>query len=341
MSRPLYEIYDLKQRYEKGKINLDIARLTIKDSRITGIVGPNGSGKSTLLKLLAFLIPADGGRIIFDGKDTAGRENAVRREATYLLQEPYLLKRSVYENIAYGLKLRGEVTDIGGRVRESLKAVGLDYDEFAGRPWFRLSGGEAQRVALAARLALRPKALLLDEPTANVDEASAQLVMEAAVNAVKERGTAVIIATHDLSWLYEMSGEVVSLYGGRVAGRGAENLIQGGWMAEGALAARELGGGQRIFAYLPRSGSPMAAMLSADDVSISTEEPPRADETNTLRGRVLQMTLEGASASTLLSIEVGGGVIRGRVRLDDPCCAELHPAREVYISFRYSALRWI
>ncbi len=209
---PLYEIRGLKQSYEKGRLNLDIAELAIERGRVTGVVGPNGSGKSTLLKALAFLIPSSG-EIIFDGAPAAGREAEIRREATYLHQEPYLLKRSVCENVAYGLRLRGaDKKLVEERTAESLEAVGLDFREFAPRPWYRLSGGEAQRVALAARLALRPKALLLDEPTANVDDASAQLVMGAAERAAREYGAAVVVSTHDTAWLYGAATRVVSHY---------------------------------------------------------------------------------------------------------------------------------
>lgn len=226
---PLYEIHDLKQSYGRGTPGLDIADLTIEGSGITGLVGPNGSGKSTLLKILSFLLPYDDGTLLYRGSPAAGRESALRREVTYLLQDSYLLSRSVYENIAFGLRLRGNIgaSEIDGRVKESLARVGLDPKKFASRQWYQLSGGEVQRVALAARLALRPRVLLLDEPTANVDERSAQLIMEAAVTEAEEHGVAVIAATHDLAWLYEMSSEVVSLYRGRVA-VGAENIFKGG-----------------------------------------------------------------------------------------------------------------
>ena len=255
MSTPLYEIHNLRQSYEKGRPNLDIAELSIDAGCVTGVVGPNGGGKSTLLKVLAFLIPASG-EIIFDGLPAAGREREIRREVTYLLQESYLLKRSVFENVAYGLRLRGaEKRLIDTRVRESLEAVGLAPEEFASRPWYRLSGGEVQRVALAARLALRPKALLLDEPTANVDEASAQLVMEAAVRASREYGAAVIVSTHDTAWLYEIASNVVSLYGGRVAGTGAENIFRGGWHLEGGFMTRPFAGGAGALRVARRFGA--------------------------------------------------------------------------------------
>lgn len=341
MSTLLYEIHDLKQSYGRGPLNLDIAELAIRGSGITGLVGPNGSGKSTLLKVLSFLIPYNSGRVIFDGRPAEGREEAIRREVTYLLQDSYLLNRSVYENIAYGLKLRGNVPDIKNRVSESLIQVGLAPEKFAQRPWYQLSGGEVQRVALASRLALRPRVLLLDEPTANVDEASAQLVMEAAVSATKEYGTTVIVATHDLAWLYEMSTDVVSLYHGRIVGSGAENLLQGRWSLSGGYMVREFTDGQAVFAYPAPSGRPNAAMLNSADVRVAAERPRPAAETNVVAGRIVQMTLERASDSVIVSIEVGENVLKTRMEAAELNRLALCPSKAVYLSFSYSALRWI
>ena len=341
MSTPLYEIHNLRQSYEKGRPNLDIAELSIDAGCVTGVVGPNGGGKSTLLKVLAFLIPASG-EIIFDGRPAAGREREIRREVTYLLQESYLLKRSVFENVAYGLRLRGaEKRLIDTRVRDSLEAVGLAPEEFASRPWYRLSGGEVQRVALAARLALRPKALLLDEPTANVDEASAQLVMEAAVRASREYeyGAAVIVSTHDTAWLYEIASNVVSLYGGRVAGAGAENIFRGGWRREGGFMTRPFAGGQALFAW--PGASARAAVLSPSDITVSSEMPPRAENVNVLRGVVSQLTLERASGAVLLSADVSGSVVKARLSAEDTARLALRPSSEIFLSFSYSSLRWL
>ncbi|MEG1911766.1 MAG: ATP-binding cassette domain-containing protein [Cloacibacillus sp.] len=340
MASYLYEIKDLKQRYDKGPLNLDILELKIKSSGVTGLIGPNGSGKSTLLKVLSFLIPYSGS-IIFDGEPASGRENEIRRSVTYLLQTPYLLNRSVYENIAYGLKLRGEKKDIARRVNESLEQVGLAPDKFARRPWFRLSGGEAQRVALASRLALRPRVLLLDEPTASVDEASAQLVMEAARSAVKNFGSSVVIATHDINWLYESSGDIVNLYMGKVVSGGADNLFSGGWRLDGGYMMRELGGGPAIFAYPPAAGAPSAAMLNAADVAISSECPQQADCANIIRGRVLQMTYERASDAVLLTAAAGEAIIRARLTPTAAEAMSLVPSAEVYLTFPYAALRWV
>lgn len=338
MTSYLYEIRDLKQRYEKGPLNLDIAELKIKRG-ITGLVGPNGSGKSTLLKALALLLPFKG-EMLFEGDAVRGREDEVRRKATYLLQAPYLLNRSVYENIAYGLKLRREKCDIAARVEEGLRQVGLDPAEFAPRPWYKLSGGEAQRVALASRLALRPKALLLDEPTANVDEASAQLVMDAAVKSVKEYGTSVIIATHDINWLYEMSGEVIALYLGRISGRGAENLLQGGWLRDGGFMVRTFEDGQALFAYAPKNIS-QTAMVNSSDITLCRKMPEHSENINILHGRAVQMTCERSSDSVLISAEVGENIIKIRTTAEELENLAVMPGAELWLSFTYAAVRFL
>ncbi len=338
MKAPLYEIHNLRQSYEKGHPNLDIAELSIPSGSVTGLVGPNGSGKSSLLKALAFLIPVSG-EIIFDGRPSAGREREIRREATYMLQEAYLLKRSVFENVAYGLRLRGlPAGAIAERVRSGLEAVGLDFKEFSNRPWYRLSGGEAQRVALAARLALRPKALLLDEPTANVDEESARLVMEAAVRAAGG-GAAVVVSTHDAAWLYETASVVVNMYGGRVAGYGAVNIFRGMWRRGGGFMSRLFPDGQSLFA-LPCAGRDAAA-LSPSDITVSRTAPQRAENENVLRGVVTQISLERASRAVLLSADVSGCVVKARLSAAEAAALALAPSSEIFLSFPFSALRWL
>ena len=209
MNDNVYTIRNLTHRYEKGKLTLDIDFLEIKKNTLTGLIGHNGSGKSTLLKILAFLEPFEKGEILFLGQETTGQEHRLRQKVTYLLQSPYLLKRSVFDNIAYGLKIRGiNSKETKTRVFDSLKRVGLAPEEFAKRPWYELSGGEAQRAALATRLALRPSVLLLDEPTSSVDHASSILVKEAALSALKEWGTTIVAATHDTAWLQAAQGKI-------------------------------------------------------------------------------------------------------------------------------------
>ncbi|MEA4858451.1 MAG: energy-coupling factor ABC transporter ATP-binding protein [Solidesulfovibrio sp.] len=210
----LYELTGIRQRYA-GREVLCIDRLTIPAGVILGLAGPNGGGKSTLLRLLAFLEPPAEGVLRYLGRPTLGREDELRGEVTSFPQEPYLLRRSVRANVGYGLAVR-RAPDIRERVDEALTLVGLDPARFASRSWRQLSGGEVKRVALAARLALRPRVLLLDEPTANLDRDSAERVRQAVVAARREHGTSLVISGHDQQWLHGISDDILWLREGRL-----------------------------------------------------------------------------------------------------------------------------
>lgn len=207
----LYELENVERRYG-GRLALRLPQAVVPPGSVTALTGPNGAGKSTLLRLLAFLEQPDAGVIRFEGRD-ARQIRPPLRQATLLLQEPYLLKRSVFYNVASGLKFRGDTDNLDARVGEALEMVGLEPARFARRRWFELSGGEAQRVALAARLALRPKALLLDEPTSSLDVASAALVKDAALLASRLWGAAIVVASHDRAWLDKVCDAEVRLQG--------------------------------------------------------------------------------------------------------------------------------
>ena len=212
-------IYELENLlcYYKNRLALDIPHLSIERGSTVGLVGRNGSGKSTLLKVLSFLQPYEG-TLKFCGLTNPNKNE--KRKATLLLQEPFLLRRSVFENVAYGLRLRrAPACEIKTKAEEALASVGLKPEKFARRQWYALSGGESQRVALASRLVLQPEVLLLDEPTANIDEDSSILISNVLLNA-KKSGTTIIIASHDITWLNELinSGKdkILTLRGGKI-----------------------------------------------------------------------------------------------------------------------------
>lgn len=200
----LYSCRNLEQRYGK-RLALAVPELHIARGEVLALLGANGTGKSTLLRLLAFLESPSSGSVHFYGSQGI----APRREVTLLLQEPYLLKCSVYDNVAFGLRLRG-CRALAPRVDAALAAVGFAPHSILKRLWYELSGGEKQRVALAARLALRPLALLLDEPTSNVDSRSA-LCIQGAVQEARAAGMTVVIATHDLAWLHNLNARQLLL----------------------------------------------------------------------------------------------------------------------------------
>ncbi len=172
----------------------------------TVILGPNGAGKSLLLKLLHGLIAPDAGRISWNGTPAA---EATARQAL-MFQKPVLLRRSVAANLDFVLKRRGK----DPARREALLAhVGLAHK--ARQPARLLSGGEAQRLALARALATDPEVLFLDEPTASLDPASV-LAIEGIVSRARDNGMRVVLVTHDLFQARRMADEVVFLNRGRV-----------------------------------------------------------------------------------------------------------------------------
>jgi len=215
MSEPLYHLEKVRQVYG-GRRVLDVDRLDIEAKSITGLIGPNGSGKSTLMRILAFLEKPASGRTFFRGAPMSRVSLEQRRQVTLLNQEPYLLKRSVEGNISYGLKIRG-LSDTARPVSRALSKVGLDPDKLLHRSWRELSGGEAQRVALAARLVLKPRVLLLDEPTASVDRESSELILRAALDAREQWGTTLIIISHQLTWLKQIADHILSMDYGKLS----------------------------------------------------------------------------------------------------------------------------
>ena len=210
----LYGLEGVTQEYA-GRTVLSIGFLTIERQSIVGITGHNGSGKSTLLRILAFLEKPAHGRVFWEGKPCSTSQGRLGGKVTMLPQEPYLLKRSVINNVAYGLKVRG-TKDPDGKVAEVLNMVGLAPEKFSGRSWHQLSGGEAQRVALAARLVLRPRVLLLDEPTTSLDRESARRIKEASLAARKEWGTTLVVVSHDMGWLESVCDNILVLADGRL-----------------------------------------------------------------------------------------------------------------------------
>lgn len=211
---PAFELRDVRRCYGE-RLALRVEHLRIETGVCTGIVGPNGSGKSTLLRLLAFLDTPDAGSLFFEGRDASGHAPELRRHVSLLPQEPYLLRRSVQENITYGLKLR-KIPAGREEAAAALRRVGLEPDLFLKRQWHELSGGEAQRVALAARLALSPRVLLLDEPTASLDEEGCEQVAATLKNVVAQ-GLTCVVVSHDREWLAPLAQAMLHVRQGTVS----------------------------------------------------------------------------------------------------------------------------
>jgi len=339
MNPDIYQIERLTHAYNGNPV-LRIDALTVRPASIIGIIGPNGSGKSTLLKLLAFIEKPASGRILFKGVPAEPFAESVRFQVTLLTQEPYLMKRSVFNNIAYGLKLRGNGADVRERVMEALSWVGLEGDQFAGRRWNELSGGESQRVALAARLVLRPEVLLLDEPTASVDAASVQMIKDAVFKAKKEWGTSLVIASHDWPWLYEICDEVRHMFRGRFFGTCEQNILFGPWQpaSHNAFWGRQLSDGQ--IAEVPAPPSPDAvAVIPSAPISILTE-PKGTPAVCCLKGTVSRLIHEHRSGDIVATVLVGTTPFTARITRNAFRRSDLYPGREVFIEYKPCAVTW-
>jgi putative ABC transport system ATP-binding protein len=184
------------------------------DRGATAVVGPSGAGKSTLLRLLDRLADPSAGVVRFAGRDV--RELDVlelRRRAVLVPQVPAPLPGTVADNVAYGPSLAGRRADVG----RALAAAGLDAS-FAAREADRLSVGEQQRLMLARALALDPEALLLDEPTAALDEAARDGVEQTLLGLHERLGVSLVLVTHDRGQARRLASRTLELRDGTVAG---------------------------------------------------------------------------------------------------------------------------
>src|SRR6056297_3869867 len=199
-------VSDLSLRFGEAVV-LDGVNLELGSPGCTMVMGPNGAGKSLFLKLLHGLVAPSGGRIDWAGKAPA---DVTRRQAL-VFQKPILLRRSVAANLDFVLRARGLARHRCGAL---LDHVGLSHK--ADQPARLLSGGEAQRLALARALATDPEVLFLDEPTASLDPASV-LAIERIVSEARDRGVRILFVTHDMGQARRMADDVVFLHRGRVA----------------------------------------------------------------------------------------------------------------------------
>ena len=203
--------------------------LNISTDEIVGIVGPMGSGKSTLTQLMNALLVPTSGNVIVDGLDSAKRASrkGIRQRVGLAFQYPetQLFANSVFEDVAFGprnLKLKAD--EIEQRVRTALDRVGLDFEAFAERSPFRLSGGQQRLVALAGILALEPSFLVFDEPAAGLDPAGVER-MHALIEKLHAQGTGIVMVSHDMDEVARLCTRVIVLFEGRVVQDATPNVV--------------------------------------------------------------------------------------------------------------------
>lgn len=180
-----------------GKLILDIDHLAVKARQCTLVTGQNGSGKTTLFKVMSGLLRPDSIQVNYQGLKMNWKQAKpfLQRDIIYLHQQPYLFDASVADNVAYGLYRTGESkTTVQNKVLQALDWANLSH--LAQRHAKQLSGGEKQRVALTRARILSPKLLLLDEPTASMDNEAKQQTAQL-LQRLKEEHVCVVISSHE------------------------------------------------------------------------------------------------------------------------------------------------
>jgi tungstate transport system ATP-binding protein len=342
MRDDVYRLENVAFRYpgpSDAGFRLEIDALAVRAGEVLALVGPNGAGKTTLLSLLAFLARPAAGRLEFlGGNPWADGDHVVaaRREAVLVTHHPYLFKGSVGDNVAFGLKLRGtHEAEIRDRVRSALALVELEGWEK--RPISGMSAGQAQRVALARALVLRPKALLLDEPTANLD-AALGMRMEALLREAGPAGeTTVVFSTHNFSQASRLADAILFLSEGRRVEFSHENLFSGQAETDGKRSWIEPKPGARIVFSGFRPGHVICVIdPAAIRVSAAAGGPDASRGANVFRGRVTR--LETTEAATALVRISGDLVFRATLPVRELEARGVSLSKEVLLRFEPEAV---
>ena len=217
----LIRVADVQKKYKTGTVALYDVDLSIAKGEFVFLIGPSGSGKSTLIKMLYREEKPDKGSIIIGGINVSKLKDRkvylLRRKLGVVFQDFKLLpKLTVYENVAFAMEvLAYDKSTVHKRVMEVLKLVGLS-NKVRQYP-NQLSGGEQQRVVIARAIVNKPKLLICDEPTGNLDPDTSMGIMKVLENINQELGTTIVMATHDRDIVNRMQKRVIVIEEGRIA----------------------------------------------------------------------------------------------------------------------------
>lgn len=209
--------------YAEDKTILDIDRLKLEENRLHALVGPSGAGKSTLLRVINLLQKPASGNLHFGDIQadlpslSQAKGVSLQRKMAFVAQKPVMFQMSVFQNVALGLKYRGlDQKTIKTRVDHALELVQLS--QFAGQQATSLSGGEAQRIALARAIVCQPSLLLLDEPTANLDPYNVSIFEQVIKNIQLQQKpvTTILMVTHNLPQARRLAYTCLFLHKGKV-----------------------------------------------------------------------------------------------------------------------------
>ncbi len=213
--------YNKKSPYERVAVNN--VTLSVDDGEFVAIVGHTGSGKSTFLQHLNALLRVQQGELTVCGHDLAAKKpdlKSLRRDVGMIFQYPeyQLFADSVLEDVCFGPKNFGYDKETCEKLaKEAMELVGLDVATVSSKSPFDLSGGEKRRVAFAGVLAMNPKVLVLDEPTAGLDPRGKNEILKIVHSLNRERGVTVIMVSHDMNEVFENADRVIVFEDGKIA----------------------------------------------------------------------------------------------------------------------------
>ena len=218
--------------FERQALN-DVS-VSIEKGEILAIIGHTGSGKSTLVQHLNGLLKPSSGKVTIDDIDISGRggeAKKARQQVGMVFQYPehQIFAETVYEDIAFGPRNRGfSAEEVDKQVHEAMAFVGLDFNTFAKRSPFQLSGGQMRRVAIAGVVAMNPDYLVLDEPSAGLDPRSRNAVFKEILALHKERGIAIVLVTHSMEEAAKYANRMLVINKGKILfdGKPAEIFSQ-------------------------------------------------------------------------------------------------------------------
>lgn len=334
---------------------LDAVTLQIQEGEIFTLLGPNGSGKTTLLKVLAFLLKSEDGEVKFQGETVTGRNlERMRLQSAMVFQRTLLFSTTVFNNVAYGLKIRKMPKNIiGEEVRKVLKLVKLEG--FEKRSARKLSGGEQQRVALARALVLKTKLLLLDEPTANLDPKNASILEEVIVTANREMKTTIVMATHNMFHAKTVSHRIALINDGRITEVGlpddifgklsknlasfaaVDNTFKGtAKITEAGTTIVDVGNGVSIEGALQRQDQ-TSIFISPQDIILS-KGPLESSARNVFKGRITQISDLGLIVKLTVDVGKPFTVQITKRSFND---MKLNLSADVFIAFKASSVQAI
>ncbi len=337
---------------------LDDVSLSINEGEMFSIIGANGAGKTTALRVIAGLLEPSEGDVIFHQQLVSDiNRQALRRQAPMVFQKPTLFNTTLFKNVAYGLRIRGIAEEeVKRTVVDTLELVQLT--DLQNRLAKTLSGGEQRRASLAMAIALDTEMLLVDEPTAYLDNESAEIVEATLKRLNSERNTTIVMVTHNFLQAEVLANRAAILHHGKVSKVGTvseifrselEGLMQDEYKSntysgyarangekeqERKLVTIELENGVAIEAIGKGEGK-VTVYIPPQDIIVS-REAVLSSARNSLRGKVAKIDTRESTA--LLTVDIGVNLM---VQITHSSQTRLGIALgdEVYVTFKASSVR--